>query len=302
MWWVAVAFAYETDQLTDRDERLFDAGPVADAKMGRLLDEAVAATNLATKCAGDDPATRNELAKQIQWVTGGLSARVPERGFQRSFGFGAYAAWLETGPIDRHEFAWRQDIFGDVRLFDSVALRIAGPSSTIRIGEVLLGTDKIDHFLVEGYGYYRIAGDDGTREKFAIWYGTMSELTFYGDVSSQTFSFADLRANWDGYQFYRELLTSRSVLQRDADGCVHRVAPFRWEDIVNADYDEVLNPSVYRPSVEERVRQRLEEERPMACARWLANMPDDLTVPPYAAEFAPERVDPYDRAHLCGTP
>lgn len=300
MWWIALALAYETDQLTDRDEPLFDAGPVADAKMNRLLDQAVADTNLATKCTTDERATRDALARRIQEVTGGLTSRVPSRGFERSFGFGAYAAWLETGPVDRHEFAMREDIYGDVRLFESFALRIGGPASTIRIGDVLLGTDKIDHFLVEGYNYYRLAGDGGTREKYAVWYGTISEFTFYGYVGSQTFSFADLKANWDGYRFYEQLLSPSSVIQRGADGCVHRVANFRWEDMVNFEYDEVLNPSVYRPAIEERVKQRLYEERPMACARWLADLPEELDRPAYAAEWAPERTDPYDRARLCG--
>lgn len=189
-------------------------------------------------------------------------------------GYGAYAAFLETAPMDRREFLDHSDIYGDLKPTDSAVLGAAGVCSTIRVAGVLLGTDKLDHFFDQGFDYLQESHWGRAPHRAIVW-GTATELGAYGLLTSNVFSFADLHANRRGYQFYTELLTRRSAVRRDADGCVAAVRAFDWADWVDDGYDEVLNPSTYGPEVGAAVAHRLAQERDTVCAgyeKWGADV------------------------------
>ncbi|MBF0106022.1 MAG: hypothetical protein HQM16_11925 [Deltaproteobacteria bacterium] len=80
-------------------------------------------------------------------------------------------------------------------------------SQTVRINNVFLGTDKIDHFFSSGRKYYgaylRAVGrgeDQRTAQKRAIDYGIMwiQETGILGYWSSNAFSYADMESNYQG--------------------------------------------------------------------------------------------------------
>lgn len=301
----ALASAYETDQLTERHVPLADAREVANAELNRLLLEAVAATNAETGCRGDADAVRPVLARHI-WQLTSPDAFVEGRGEFAGMGYGRYSAFLETAPIERHTFLDRRDIYGEVGLGGSLILDGVGPCSTIRLAGVLMGTDKPDHFLGEGYAY-ALRSRFGAREARAVRWGTFTELSYYGLLTSRVFSFADLRANYDGYTFYRDLLREGSEVQLGPDGCATLARPFDWGDYVDAEYDEVLNPPVYPLRVKRSVTVHLRNHREAYCASYLAwghgystRLYAALAEPvPYATDKAPARQDPFRLDWLC---
>jgi hypothetical protein len=220
---------------------------VANARATEMLSGAIDRVNAATGCQGDDPTMRRALAKEIART---MTERdtAPSRGRQPQMTTGAYAVWAEEGPIERMDFHDRTDVYSDVRTGNSAILRVWGPASTIQLAGVLIGTDKLDHFWDQGYDYFRVS-KHGLDPERAVRWGTRTELGLWGEATTGVFSYADLAANYDGYQFYATLLSPTSSIVRDDEGCVRMVRPFDWADSIDWHYDEALNPSVYTEGV-----------------------------------------------------
>ena len=289
-----LALAYETDQLSDRAP-LRDAAPLANAWMDDLLDRSAAHVNERTRCAVSEERAHALVAKEIGRA---VSRRtfVPGRGLIRGMGHGGLGAFLETADVERREAG----LFDRVRWWDSVVLANAGAASTVQISGVLVGTDKIDHFLSTGFAYWLVSRE-GERPGRAVTYGTRTERTIYGLLTSKTFSFADLAANIDGYRFYASLLGGpEAMFTVTPGGCIRRQRPFSWAEWVRSDWDEVLNPSVYSRRVQRRIWQVLDDRQEAYCAVWRASHPEPTyTRPPYVDGKAPPRTDPFGLETRC---
>lgn len=301
---LTLARAYETDQLTDRLLPLADATPRANAWADQLLASAVERTNADTRCRQDEEQTRRVLGRHIATATA-KAQFVPERDLA-GFGYGVYSALMETGDIPRHSFTSRDDIYGSLRPGESVVLASVGTASTVRLGGQLIGTDKTDHFWGVGFEYVNVS-NWGKKEARAMRWGTFSEKAFYGLLTSNVFSYADLASNEDGYRFYITLLTPGSMFQRGPDGCVYQARPFDWHEWIDEEWDEVLNPSVYNKYVQAAVHERLLARRGDYCASYLQWRDDYLPKlaavlqerPAYASPRAPRHVDVYRLEELC---
>lgn len=179
------------------------------------------------------------------------------------------SAWVETGNVERRDFLDRSDIFGSTKAREAPLLKWAGVCSTVRVNDVLVGTDKLDHFFEEGHNGWRRSGD-GEDLDAAIDWATHTENTKYGLSTSETFSWGDLKADWDGLHFYDGLLEPGSVAVLGADGCVVQGEPFTWEAWVTWEYDEVLNPPVYTASTQRGVDRHLWTFRDDYCDSYAA--------------------------------
>lgn len=305
---VGRALAYESDQLTDRDVPLPDATPWADALFEELLAEAIAETNRGTRCEGGDDEVRRRLAREIREATS-RPALYAERGFPASLGFDRYSVVLERSSAPKRSFDGRDDVFGDLHPWQAFVLATAGVCSTFRLGDTLVGTDKIEHFLATGEDWFRWSRHGADVER-ALRKGTRRERTWEGSATSRVFSFADLRANADGMAFYAGLLGEGSALRRGPDGCVMQVRPWSWTEWVDPMWDEVLDPPVFRDGVRRGVERRIEEQRERYCRAWdalSAEARSALTDPPprvpWAAATAPARApDPFGLARACDAP
>lgn len=301
------ALAYESDTLTDRDQPLTDVAQTLDERVQEVVLESIAWTNTRTGCKEPPEQMHRMLAKAINARMSPDELVTQRRGFA-SFGFDRYAAWIEKGGVVHRDFADRRDIYGDLTFSESPILKLAGVCSTVRVGHVLLGTDKFDHFFEEGYDGWRHS-DYGARPQRAIEWATHTELTTLGLETSLTFSYADLRADYDGMEFFDTLLDpEHGVARVGADGCLQPTHPFEWENWVTWQYDEVLNPNVYTPTARDGVTRHLWQHRDEYCAsyrKW--DGPDYKTHlhqalsgrPFYAALDAPERTDPLQLDALC---
>lgn len=252
---IPIALAYESDQLTPRQAPPPDVTAAANATANRLLAEAVEATRTPALCLSDDDTLRRALAREVHRVMGRTES-VNAQGVALPLRFGAYAAWLEQEHQAVAVRAPRRDIYSEVRLGENVLLRTFGPASTLSLGGQLVGTDKIDHFWVQGYDYFRVSrgGQDTQR---AVDWGTGTELGIWGQATTGVFSYADLEANYAGYRFYTSLLAPGGVVQRDETGCATQARTFDWREWVNPGMDEVLNPSVYVPELASPILREL---------------------------------------------
>lgn len=304
------ALAYETDQLTWRDRPLVDGLEPANAEMTRLIDLAVAMTNRVTGCRAEPERAHAALARRVSRFT--ASRRWAwKRGFWRAPGFGVYTKWMEqSGELDRIPFEDREDFYGDLTIWQAPILHVAGPCSTFEIAGVRLGSDKMDHFLSEGFHYWKKSrkGVDPAR---GVEWGTRTENEIYGLMTSLAFSFADLRANWDGYTFYASLLEPDSVVTRAEDGCLARTRDFDWSEYVDDQYDEVHTPPVFPPRLEERLAAAIRARAPAYCAGLPTWAPDGWAAvrqthaiagdEPWIGSKAPPPTDPYELDVLCAT-
>ncbi len=126
-------------------------------------------------------------------------------------------------------------------------------------------------------------------------------------MTSNAFSYADLRANWDGYRFYTSLLGPESVVQKARDGCLQRTRTYDWAAYIDDAYDEVLDPPVFTRKVTSSVRERIAAHRDMVCRGYEAWGPIYETSratlassdPPWVGPSAPQRTDPWGLDHVC---
>ena len=288
--------AYETDPVTGRSQELRDAAPVANAHMDRLIDEAIALTNDRLGCDASLHHTQRVLAREFHGLAAGLT-RIPDRGLVQGFGHSAVSAYLESADIDRVAFDERGDIYEDLQIYRAPVLATAGPCSTIRIGDVRVGTDKLYHFVDEGHVYYQQSRGGASPERALLW-GHLAERTVFGMWTSDAYSYADLRANWDGYLFYSGLLQPGSVAQVGADGCVARTGTFDWRDWVDAEYDELYNPPVYSRAVLAALPAALSQRTEELCQDVAGVPPAER--PSYVHRYAPPQADVWGQAGRCG--
>ncbi len=303
--WIHLASAWETDPITRRSETLADATAAANAYADVLLHTAILDTNRRTGCAGTDDDVRDVLAERIFRATS-PRAYVESRPGLAGEGHGMYSGWLESAPeVERRSFDDRSDLFGGISFGAAPVLSSAGTCSLVSIAGVLMGSDKPDHFWYSGYAYYQIAQKHGNEA--AIEYGTRTELTYYGLMTSSTFSWADLHANWRGWQFYEGLLAPDSLIQRDANGCVKQARPFDWAEWADWHWDEVLNPNVYTRPVTRWVDERLDlrgdgvcQEVATVLSEVKERLPTALAEPtPWAGPNAPARADAFGLVARC---
>jgi hypothetical protein len=301
-----LAHAWETDQLSGRVSPPDDVTAVANARVNHLMDQAAAEVNDRYGCAGDGDKLRKRVEKLLWKLT---APRTPVAGFGpfRGSGHGAYSAWLEASELDHRSFHFRGDIFGGMQMRRGPILSMVGVCTTYQIAGVLMGTDKPDHFFSTGYEYLKRAQRKG--EDAAIAFGTHTERTIYGWQSSATFSFGDLHANLQGYRFFRSLWEGDDPYYTfDAQGCVSRRRDFDWADWADWRWDEVYNPSVYKPAVQAWLDGHLEEHADRLCLGaedWLPEVQTHLATAlaeqgDYFGEKAPPRTDPFRLDRLCG--
>lgn len=152
-------------------------------------------------------------------------------------------------------------------------------SSTIMIEGVFLGTDKLGHFVHNGYFHYeeyrRVVRGGGSREQAlaaALRLGAgdnlvLSERGALGYLTSGVFSNADLASNWAGMMFFINL-TEDIPLDGLTRSPLLRLERGRWrlrDDVtprsdfftalVTGHYDEVLNPNLYSLGMNSGVRE-----------------------------------------------
>lgn len=303
---VCGAAAHELDQFNlPSGTRFADLGPHLTARAYEHITTAVGKLNARLERAG--PAERERLSSPdalaeavcVEFPTVVDYIQGMEREFHDPFFTRRYA-----GLIVAHlPYPWIYD--GAQTPIEPRAFFLLWRSSLVRVNGVFVGTDKIGHFVHNGYNYYAIyrdalrsGADEAAAWQTAVRAGVdgnffISERGLLGALTSSVISNADLAANYLGFLFYLNLtreVTLRGVPQPPMvtfDGR-WRVAPHVRPDgdflvrFFCEHMDEVLNPSIYEPRMYEIVRPRIIAQ----CARIRAWYADVNGAPRSRAWFA----------------
>ena len=236
--------AYESDQYSHRLAAIADASPELD----RVVNEALAEIAAGWR-RGED---RGRFAFEVYQTLGGLHwVDQIERFAMRS-------PTVERLP----QYRWRS-VFRGAPVWATRVNFLFGVGATIRLGDTLVGTDKLGHFVSQGLKYYRSALAGWSEERIA-WRGEFNERWIFGQATTSVYSNADLVANWEGYRFYRSLFEDGviagkpAIVRLGAGGAVIQRA-FDWRDHVNDYWDEALNPSHLSPALARYFARKLPE-------------------------------------------
>jgi hypothetical protein len=238
----ASAGGYESDQYSNRLEPIADSAPELD----RVVNEALEQTAREWPGGGD----RREFAYQIYRRLGGM------HWVDRIERFAMRSDEIEKLP----QFRWRS-IFRGAPFWATRVNFLFGVGATIRIGDSLVGTDKLGHFISQGLKYYR-SRLAGWSEERIVGRGRFNERWLFGQLTTSVYSNADLVANYEGYRFYRSLFESGilgdqpPIIRLRRDGA-EVLRSFRWGDHVNDFWDEALNPSFMSPALSRYLHRRL---------------------------------------------
>ncbi|MBB6481557.1 hypothetical protein [Spirochaeta isovalerica] len=244
-------FSAEIDQLTDRDKYQDIAPDFTDTLntyTNTLLERAVINFNENYDTAEMSfLEIRKMAAFEIFKMTAGkesdrYSERIPDRiGLLYALGksgHGPIQTWIQS---DENSPWWTKlgdNIYSDL-LPDSL-----NKNYIVKVAGEFVGPDKIDHFFDQGYSYW-LKSHFGESDRAAIEFGVESENGWYGLKAGGVFSFADLKANWEGYQFFINLFDDRKgILTMNEEGRIIISRPFDWADHVDWQFDELKNPSV----------------------------------------------------------
>lgn len=157
---------------------------------------------------------------------------------------GTVGSWAENNPAVSQCNNDGIGVYTGYSLLYGTALTHTGLSPTVRIGNTYLGTDKLEHFLSEGYQYYEKQMEGGTLAEI-LNIGTVEENTFYGLAASGIKSYGDLASNYSGYLFWRNVTEGTNPYFRCTNGSWQQVRQFNWNDYVNPAWDESINCSEY---------------------------------------------------------
>jgi hypothetical protein len=169
------------------------------------------------------------LENALHCVTGGLFWARIENDIQAS------------EIIDRRTIARERSIYQDICFTEGCALYMAKLGFLMKIGDFYIGSDKLGHFLDQGYDYFQSPNLSNALE-----YGEMTERTYYGLTSTAIYSYADLAANLDGYEFWKQVTGGKDPYFSCTNNVWTQQRTFDVREHVNAAWDEGLNCSHYR--------------------------------------------------------
>lgn len=264
-------FGRENDPFTRRhiyEGKMPDILPSLDVKTNALLQEAVNSFNI-DHCENRYTQERREqlLAFYIYKTTAAENETKVEPKIPSPInlvyalskkGLGPLQRWIREEVEKKYVINVADNIYSNVYLLPDRYFE----TFTILVDDVYIGPDKIDHFFDQGYTYYKIS-EHGRNPAKAIEHGVDGEYSYFGLRASGVFSFADLKSNFDGYQFYTNLFDARDDLDPlfkvNEHGCVQKMRKFSWRNWVSWQWDELYNPSYYKASILKKIRRNFSE-------------------------------------------
>lgn len=234
--------AYETDQFNNRQQPIKDATAV----MNREVTLAIA--HVITRVDGP----RDEMK-----VVNGIYRKIGGVHWVDKLEYFA----MDSSVIERLDTPAHDSIYNDQPLYATRAAGLFGVGPTIKVNDVLIGTDKLGHFLSQGRKFFKRwlkMGDEAQAAKHSAY----TERALFGQMTTGSYSNADLVANYEGYRFYRSLFEDDFIDNKPAilawqDGHWIMQRPFDWSDHINDYWDEALNINHYDTLLYSRMKDRL---------------------------------------------
>jgi hypothetical protein len=236
------ALAYEVDNFTGRDREVSDALPVLDSRVNAILSKAERKANEESPFHCNKVLLRGQI---LRWV--------------RPDPISFLDVWATiTDQIDRIEISKSESVYSGARLTESPAIWFAGIGRSFRLDGRIVGTDKLGHFFMQGFDYFKQS--EAGRPIEEVLSSEHGEDGMFGLTTSGVLSYADMSANYAGYRFWRQLYAGESPYFRCEDGKRWRqIRSFTWKDYVSDAWDEAINCSSFRPELGQRVEENLKK-------------------------------------------
>jgi len=222
--------AYETDQFSNRRQAISDST----ALMNYEVTQAIASIVIEHNRDGDE----KKIVDGIYYKIGGKHWVDKLERFA-----------MDSSEVERLSTPPYDSIYSGQPLIATRAAGLFGVGPTMKINQVLVGTDKLGHFLSQGRKFYRRWVKLGDESKAAE-QSAYTERAIFGQMTTGSYSNADLVANYEGYRFYRSLFEDDVVpgkpalLAWEKDHWIMQ-RPFDFADHVNDYWDEALNINNY---------------------------------------------------------
>ena len=237
----AVASAAETDQFYDRGKPIADSTEVLNRKVNETIADIVARRR-------NEP-SQKDIVNAVYRTLGG--PRMTDK----------LEKWLIESPqVEIRDVARRDSIYAGMPIWTTRFAYIFGLGKTLSINNQLIGSDKISHFLSQGWKFHKRYQKSGSEEAAAK-RAVLTERAIFGAGTTGTFSNADLVANFEGYRFYRSLFEDDvipgkpAILRWEYGGWVVQ-REFDWADHVNEYWDEALNMNSYDVLLRKRMHRK----------------------------------------------
>ncbi len=260
----ADVYAYESDQYTNRTQKVADALEIMDQQVNAAIDKVLDRDEMSI--------SRKAVARSIWSKIGGIYwADKIER-------------WAAKSPlVDKYDQTRHQSIYRNMPIWATRVNFVFGVGRSFKLSGVMVGSDKFGHFFSQGYKYYR-RELRGEPEAQLLAKGAFAERWLFGQLTTGVYSNADLVANYEGWRFYQSLFDDGVIEGKPAilelqEGRYIRRRKFTWADHVNAYWDEALNPSYNAQALNKRLRHSILELCPkarQAPAHYMAPDDDEL--------------------------
>lgn len=232
--------AAEVDQFTRRNDPLSDSSQLLNLKANQFVKEAIEKLNKdAIDCQSLEAEKKlyKELRKYFANHTKGQLT--------------IYA--LKSDDIQKRKLKIQDSIFQDWTIFDGYLLGKPSANNSdlalgplIRMNDVVVGTDKLEHLFGRGFSYFNNYYLKNKSLKRTLNSGVFGEKTIYGGnkLATGVFSYADLSANFNGMRFWNHILQKREDVMGDNFG------PYitcgngsKWEQVKDIDFTHYFDAS-----------------------------------------------------------
>ena len=236
------AVAYETDQFSNRDVEIADSTEILNQKVNESIEQIV------SNWEKDD----DELA-MVNAIYRELGGRHWVDKLER---------WaMNSDQVEKLDTPRYDSVFSGLPWYALRVTTFFGVGKTIRVNEQFIGSDKIGHFFSQGRKYYR-RYRKSVSESAAAEQSAYTESAIFGQLTTGSYSNADLVANYEGHRFYRSLFEDNIVPGKPAilrweigSWIIQR--EFDWADHVNEYWDEALNINHFDALLYKHMRERL---------------------------------------------
>lgn len=191
-----------------------------------------------------------------------VALKAIEKAFLRPV-VGVFEFWsTHTNKVQGHYIKYNESIYRDLSLKENLPVHLGklGMATFFKINDTLIASDKFGHFFDEGHTYFQMVSKEGKSLVQAMEHGIDLEKGIYGIKRSKVFSYGDLVANRNGYDFWNSLLNDPNGNNyiTCANNQFKLARKFSFADYVDAGWDEAINCSAYSDSsVEDRVNSVL---------------------------------------------
>lgn len=207
--------------------------------MNQQLELAVARTNNEVHCGLQVNEAERELYEVFYDQVGGyLWAAIENK-------------VTETNYVETLSVTKNNSIYRDLNWINAFVLKFAELGVTLNLNGHIIGSDKLGHFVGIGWQYFKTAVLKKEGIEQAISHGHLTEQTFFGEMTTGVYSFADLAVNYDGYIFWSHLFNSKASPSNDPyiacnNGKLVKLREFRWAEYVTDAWDEAVNCNAFR--------------------------------------------------------